>query len=67
VIAAASVRNEAAARPSLRHGSIPVSVRTILVRKLLAAWEGKLVSLNFVSWNQTMGWIRAMDSLRQAA
>jgi hypothetical protein len=41
VIAATSARDGAAVRPSSLHGSIPVSVRTILVRKLLAGWEGE--------------------------
>jgi hypothetical protein len=43
-IAATSARDGATVRPSVLHGSIPVSVRAILVRKLLAGWDGKVVS-----------------------
>jgi hypothetical protein len=52
VIAATSARNGAAVRLSLLHGSIPVNVRTILVRTLLAGWQGKVVSRIFASWNR---------------
>ena len=64
VIAATSARDVAAVRPSSLHGSIPVSVRTILVRKLLAEWEGKVVNLTFVSWNQIAIWLRRLEAFR---
>ncbi len=67
VIAATSDHHGAAVRPSSLPGSIPVSVRTILVRKLLAGWEGKMVSLNYTSWNQTIAFIRRIDELRRVA
>jgi hypothetical protein len=60
-------RNGAAVRPSLLHGSIPVSVRTILVRKLLAGWEGKVVTQIFTSWNPLTSWLRQVERLRHAA
>jgi hypothetical protein len=41
VITATSASDGAAVRPSSLHGSIPVSVRTVLIRNLLAGWEGK--------------------------
>jgi len=53
--------------PRSLHGSIPVSVRTILIRKVLAGWEGKVVSLNFTSWNLMIVWLRQVDSLQRAA
>src|SRR6185436_9602839 len=44
VIAAASTGDAAAVRPRSLYGSIPVRVRTVLVRKLLAGRDGKVVS-----------------------
>jgi hypothetical protein len=36
-------------------------------RTQLTCPRNRNVSLNFASWNQTMGWIRVLDSLRQTA
>jgi hypothetical protein len=47
-------------------GSIPVSVRTLLVRKLLVGGEGKVVSQNFTSWNRIGEWLMRLDVLRRA-
>jgi hypothetical protein len=66
VIAATSARDGAAVRPSLLHGSIPVSVRTILVRKLLAGWEGKVVTRIFASWNLICNWLTRLEGLGRA-
>ena len=41
VIAVTSASDAAAVRPSSLYGSIPVSVRTVPVRKLLVGWDGK--------------------------
>ena len=67
VIAATSASHGAAVRPSSLHGAIPVSVRTLLIRKLLAGWEEKVVSQIFTSWNQLDGWLRQIERLRHAA
>jgi len=67
VITATSASDGAAVRPSSLHGSIPVSVRTVLIRNLLAGWEGKVVSRIFASWNQLEGWLRQVEVLRTAA
>src|SRR5262245_5145616 len=60
-------REAAAVRPSSLHGSIPVSVRTVLVRKLLAGWDGKVVSRTFASWNWLEQWLRQIEGLRRLA
>jgi len=60
VIAATSASDGAAVRPSSLHGSIPVSVRTILIRKLLAGWERKVVSRDGIRYSpqKAMTWSR---------
>src|SRR6185312_9093615 len=65
VITATSASDGAAVRPSSLHGSIPVSVRTVLIRNLLAGWEGKSGDLFFTSWNRIGQWLRHVDGLRK--
>ena len=67
VIAATAARDGAAVRPSSLHGSTPVSVRTILVRELLAGWEGKVVDQNSASWNPLIRWLRQIDELSRVS
>ena len=67
VITATSASDGAAVRPSSLHGSIPVSVRTLLIRRLLAGWEEKVVTLTFASWNQIREWLRGLDAIQRVA
>jgi hypothetical protein len=58
--------------PSGENGSLDMvrflpAVAAVTRRKLLMTLDWEVVSLNFASWNQLEGWLRAVDELKRAA
>ena len=52
---------------ALSVGSIPVCDRRVRGRKSLIPKRADMVSRNFASWNQTVGWLRAVEVFKRAA